>query len=232
MSAPLMKKQSFIRTGEGTIATYNYQDIANGLGYAYYYGVGLKDSAGAILGLTGSTVLDKYDVNAAKDHTRAEASTTSTANKAIDLTFTSSTFNSPRIMEGALIANIPYSAYSPSGATTWNLYLVIDVYKNTDLIATATSDTRAEAGSGQTGTGYFIYPIIIPKTLFGIGDYVSINVKAYLYYGGSAGTIGAMITYNTLDETVPATNPAGSASERLAMDNTTMRFDIPFRINL
>ena len=222
-------------TSSAQLVNFDWTDFASGVGYTSFYGVGMEDDSGSIYKLSANVLLDKYQQGsnastAQKDNHRVSTAA-GTTTELIDVTFNTDAFNIARTVKGDVFVAIPFSAYSPSGATSWHCTVSVDFLQNSTVIATNGSEERSTTGSGVTGGDYFLFPIAVPLTDFKVGDTMGITIRFNGWKESDANTVGFMMAYNSQNTAITATDAAGDAQERQALTNTQMRIDVPFRID-
>jgi hypothetical protein len=137
----LMEKKSFVRSGEGSVASYQWTDIADGSGYVRLYVLQIND-----------------EVDSADDFTLATKAyyCGATTNKymqspsawAVDLT----PFNTPRTISGKAIANCgKVTTSSGDGSITVHYYKVSGGVETS--ISADISSTGAASGSPHIAIG-------------------------------------------------------------------------------
>ena len=145
---------NYRKSAEGSIASYDYFDIAEGTGILTLYGA--TTTTGAILtkNIVYSTTIEE-----------------SGAGSAPSQTFELSPFNLPKIISGTAYINVTMEADSVS--TPYTAYLVFQFYKNSDTLGSATSGAVLTAAS-EYKTG--LYSVAIPETNFKKGDVLKLEV--------------------------------------------------------
>lgn len=148
---------------ESTLATYNFTDVANGLGYQSFYS--FLNSAGTF-GLTDNSSIYSQVSNS-----------TISANGTFNNDFVTSTFNTPRRIMGTLIANIPLqktAGNSTNATTTITVYIVSGGVSTQIGTGSATSLTTAAAYT--IDSMWQCISVALTTTNFKIGDYIKVNV--------------------------------------------------------
>jgi hypothetical protein len=183
MAPPKMSKRSFLRSGEGAIASYSYTDIAEGTGIVEFYPY-VADSAGSddYFLTTNSSVGSKVAYWGPAD------------GALINQDFDSAPFNMPKNMKGDLIANIAVGRLlGNNGAIT----AVITVYHVTAAavatqLGTATDSTPNNAAAALPEKDCYMC-MKIPITLkhFQKGEYVRITINVSSSGGAAQGLVGA-----------------------------------------
>ena len=159
MALPLMQKKSFVRSGEGSVASYSWSDIASGIGYVDFYAL-------AKGGVDGSMILVTKPVD------NGAAYVTFTA--AEEQTMTASAFSTPRTVGGVGYCSL--ACYNTgSTAVGWTLTIQKESGGVTTDISAATATDNTAASTGE----FVLYtPITITETNFKIGDILKIKIVA------------------------------------------------------
>jgi len=110
MAAKLMSKKSFLRSGEGSISSYNYTDIISGVAYKTFYAIDMIEGTNTII----KTFVEDTDVGA---HT---GFTTSNGNAAQDVDFDLPIKKPLTISKGKVFVFIPlgFNVGSPADVTS------------------------------------------------------------------------------------------------------------------
>ena len=167
------------RKSPANILSYNYEDVASGLGVSTFYLFNTTNSTATTYHLTDQVI---YSADIAQKIT---ASTTS------DTDYDLTTFNHPRTTEGTGIIQLSVGAQTTAGVTSF--YVVLTLRKvsggvETDLVS-VTSPTLTTAANPTSSALNFCMEMTIPKTLFKIGDTLRLNVAGTTNAGG-VGYIG------------------------------------------
>ena len=152
-----MKKKSFLRSSEGSIASYNYTDIADGTGVRTFYLCVTRDSSATDYILTQNRIYSN--------------SVYVTANFEDDFDLTA--FNLPMTVKGTAVVNMMYYVNNVN-----NNYIEVQVRKYNGSAETNVSSTVQSANiSGATTTGVATMKIPLTQTSFKRGDILRLHVK-------------------------------------------------------
>jgi len=165
--------------GESSIASYNYTDIANGLGYSSYYPNGIWDGSAVVYLLMSQTLHSQAGV-------RDFASTNS---QDLDL----SPFNTPKTLMGT--AYFQFSAKTSSGASV----ITATIKKVSGASVTSISSAIASS-SISTSEAWKILKIPLTKTNFKIGDILRLTLAA------DAGTVHCYVGVDPTNTASTITN--------------------------
>jgi len=193
----------FRDSSERVLASYDWVDISNGLGYVMYYCMDTNEAAPQNI-LTTSTSISSFPLFHYKTSTgmvcQEEFSTS---------------FNLPQYVKGNAIVNIPYSHDGTS------MSFAILIKHNSTTIGSLAADT-VNYGVGK-GTAVFAASIALTPTLFKKGDELKISIECNWAKGAGTQAYvlhdpkGASVDYMT-GGTIPV--------------NSNMILAIPFRIDL
>lgn len=208
--ARLMAKKSFITSKEGSIASYNSTEIADGIGYTEIYLT--KAKADGVSGTsTSGAVLISYTPYSDPPYSYG---TTNGTNSIEILNFDfDATINRPITIRGnALIEVALYgaatSATDDEGYIKFKAYLI--KYDGTTETTIATSSFSDEVRFGVNGSGTPFYsgePVKtmalynIPLTKFKKGDILRVTISVYGRREAAKGEIYGGIYHNPADPT-------------------------------
>ena len=192
-------------SGEGALANYDWNDIANGLGYVVFYGY--KTADGTYLLSNNQVYSDKI----------GETDLFAGVNPAIGHTFETSIFNLPKILEGTAIINVPFGTDTRdtfcSGAIFhWDGTSNIKLGSGGD----PNSDITANERSVQN------IPIDLPKTLIKKGDKIKVKIDVW-----NKNPSGNDVTYLGHDPKNRTYVIAGDD-----MTTTDLQVHLPFKIDI
>lgn len=200
-----MDKKSFIRSGEGSIASYDYVDIDDGAGYVVYYGCHVKDDNTTDYILTRETM---YSNATGTQYGHSPGNVT-----VFDNTY-DVTMNYNKHIKGVCFTNL--GVLSAGNGGTISVQITISHYDGTTTTQLS-DETTAQALTVGVPKTYCMRSAAIDQ-LFGIGDTLQIYVKIWVSSSGGNSTL-----YTGHD-------PANRAYAGL--DFSTISFHIPFRIDL
>lgn|SRR3990167_10389246 len=214
------------QSSQSAIASYNYTDIAAGVGYVSYYG-GNVVSGGAILyKLSGNTFYSDRVLTASLVALQSFT-------KEIDLDF-DVLFKQPQTIEGAAICNIPFGIYAQVSASTYNAFAHVRIRKfsgGTETeIANASGAVFTLASTGVNEYKYAMDAITmeIPQTHYKIGD--TLRITAELWESGTGTPDGYVFMGH--DPRNRATTNKETISLTFGTEPSNLIIQIPFRIDV
>lgn len=154
------------------IASYNWTDIANGVGQAKFY---MCDGINA----SGATYLLTSNVFYANTIETSTTTSSGTFTDILNKTYSAAAFTQPRDCEGTAYFHGCVNFNPDVGDDVGAYYLIITLYKNTTSIGTVTTATQTSAAGTSLPTE-FIVPITITRTHFAIGDVFKCLVNCYV----------------------------------------------------
>lgn len=194
-----LKKKSFIKSGNPSIASYNWTDAEEGTGVVQFYGfTSATSTTNPIYGLSSTaSYSDQPSTTETQNHNNIAYDETF-----LDLDFDLSEFNTPRIIRGTAYAYITWSNKHSTSVGNGSSQVLITIRKwdgstETD-IATATSKTITASGA-STKTDSSVVPITIPKTAFSIGETLRVNVSIRLWAGEGGASEEAVFYHDPMD---------------------------------
>ncbi len=194
---------------ETSIVTYDYIDIADGTGVVTYYGTQLQ----------GASTSYALVTNAALGSDSAWTSVTNTSSTDILIAVFETSFNTPKVMQGTLIANIPAS-YDAVGAGPFRVGATVSVHHfdgTTETTIASQAGTTVSSGDALTeDEQYMAIPLPLTTTTFASGDKLRIRVHARRY---GDGTCTGFIGHDPLGRIPAAT-----------LLYSILKFFIPFKI--
>lgn len=215
------QKKSFLRSSEGSIASYSWTDIASGLGYYTFYGIKLADGS---YGLIDQVI--SADESATTIDNNGVANTT--------ITYDTSTFNLPKYVKGTAYVNIPICmSTNNSGREIWADITIYHYDGSTETsIGSATTSSTYKLKSTSSGDFEKMQSLAIDltETQFKKGDLLRIKV-AYQMAGASAtGQFGHDPEGKTTGQ---VHNEVGTVQSMIFSDiSTTLSLFIPFKLDL
>ena len=207
--APFMQKKSFIRSGEGALASYDWIDVAEGTGIQKFTGVVYANGA-ATPGdaISGGILTKASQINVTKQvFISGAALATSGWTKDPEIDFDLAKFNSPRIIKGtgyimALFHQRDTGTAPPDGGDTSG-QLVIHVKKVDSASAETILVTQSGAIVHAVNTHSFDTPELLkidfPNTHFKIGE--TLRVTAELWSESDTNGVRQMALYINPTET-------------------------------
>tara|TARA_R110000764_G_scaffold26554_2_gene62940 strand:- start:168 stop:830 length:663 start_codon:yes stop_codon:yes gene_type:complete len=218
---PLAKELTEFTTSSPTIASYNYTDIINGLGFVVFQGFNSIDDTTASYGLTTNTLFS--DSILSQSATFTDTSFTEQLNVDLD----SSAFTVPRDVKGTAYVNIPITAKS-LGEGDASTYAIVQLFHydgstetqmGTDQQTGTVSEPQTAKQSGRVACLKFD---ISTLQHFAVGDVLRVTVKLFARVTANSGGCGF---YND------PSNRAGNDEGTIASPTTKFDVHIPFRIN-
>lgn len=218
--------QPFTTTSQ-TIATFDFTDLATGLGYENFFAGATQNDSATNFVLTSNSFKDQLGL----DHVRTSSDTS--LSKDVDLTFDSSGFNLPRTIDGEVICAIPYHIKNEGGSTSLDVFSIITLYRVRATVETSLGTIQSgtiTAATGGAGEGYMTTKFTVDKALIQEGDILRFDVEVWAVRTGASNS-WLLIPYNTQDAAIPAEDNAGNEGQQqtVAAGNSQMVFQIPFK---
>jgi len=215
--ADLMKKKSFLRSGEGAIASYNYEDIASGSGVIVFYALEASTST------NGSNEQAKYFLTTerikSKDYYTQYTIPGGNWCKFCEFSFDSLPFNTKRILNGRCY----FSPLFKIDTNELSVYATITLikYSNSteEILGSVQSGVIAGGGKYKRPTTY----LDISNVVFKKGDLLRIKFEGYGHYGG--GSASAWFYYDGYGRGLPADIEGNT-------ETADSIFYIPFKIDV
>jgi len=169
------------------IASYDWIDIANGLGYEVYYGFNANET----LGVTNSSSV--YAGTIHKNGVAIMVADDNAYDEMYDLDF-DITFNLPRNVKGKIFIQIPFGCnILATGTETLTMKATADVYhydgsSETPMGSTATTEEIYSSAPAQHSSVSYISTIIVNQTTakhFKKGDTLRITIKGFIKHASS-----------------------------------------------
>jgi len=157
--------------GENVIASYDYYDIAEGTGIKEFITYADIDASGAHKRL-GTEVFTSY-VNRVSGAYVGCVSGAYT--KIMDLDFSLSPFNYPKIIDGTAQVECHSYVHQASPATCSGVYVVAGIKKNDDIVASM-ADKHIAYPANEYRT---FLAVDIPRTNYRKGDILKLNIRSY-----------------------------------------------------
>lgn len=212
-------------TASQAVASYDYTDIINGLGYEIMQGYASINDTTVSYGLSPNTI---YATPASTG--TSEFQNTSFQEK-LNIDFDTSVFNIPRTAKGTAFMNIAYgSTATGTGGGDCLTYCIVKLYHyngtTETLIATAQqTGTHTETATGETSDSVSTLQFDISETLFAEGDLLRVNVEVWAYViGGDVNNRGTCHFYHDPKDRTSGGTPA--------TPTTKLEIHIPFKIDI
>lgn len=240
----MVMSQTFTTTSQN-IATYDYVDLANGVGFEKFY-AGAQATAGATItykianqpfycSRTGTLATQN------QQFTKAPTTGYAAATKAIDLDFDSTIFTIPKVLEGVMISNIPIAntANTTSNSEAYCIMTIktVNPAAAETTIATTTSTTLVSAagiyGIDGVGDTYFAFNTTIPRTRINKGDFIRITLELWLKQISGVDAVWAL-AHDPYGSAITRVNNANVAlaTPGFSAGDSTMTFLLPFEVTL
>ena len=224
--ADLMKKKSFLRSGEGAIASYNYEDIASGSGVIVFYAHNARYMTQAVY---NATIYENYSLVTERIFSEVyEIAVPASYGQEVttDYEFTSNVFNTKRILNGRCFFNPILKLTANSTSNNAYYFIVFTLYKisGENTINLGSVISAAESILGGTGSKYVRTStyLDVNKEVFKVGDKIKIKMSIHTGVGNNAG-----ITLYI--DPAGRSLPADSSGKTETADS---RFYIPFKIDV
>lgn len=178
--------QVYRNFGEGSIASYNYTDIAAGTGVVRLYGFAAHSSGAITYHLTDNAVLSGYG-NITNDVTEESKSSADNGDadftKSSEFDFDLTAFNLPRILTGTAIVNYSIMAKETDASRAYGFFKFV-LIKDSGGSETIIGSTESELVDAGDST----YPdkksgcvrISCTETHFKKDDILRLTVQAYM----------------------------------------------------
>ena len=224
MVAPMQKK-SFLRSSEGSIASYNYTDVAEGTGVISFYGTATKDQT------TLSYLLVGNIVSANNVYTEGTSSTAGSFNKDLDLDF-DTTFNMPKVLKGTayvtLTFGFPDTATADSQVSGYVIAKLRKYSGTTETeIASSQSETLTAASQQQYIKTVALKIAVTTGVVFAKGDILRLTIE---FYGQRLG--GNNRTCRVYHDPSDRNNPTTPLETDTETASTQLKAYIPFKLDL
>ena len=215
--------------GEAAIASYNYVDIANGLGIVTFFG--------GSLGLSGTTkyILSPDEFYSNKVFTHAIDITPSTNQLYQSLDF-DARFNLPRLIKGDVIVNVPVLLrnYGGVGTISGTAYTIatlsrLDSLGNETIISSG-AGTRIQVSIAQTANAEKMFTNVIALSgaqKFNKGESLRITTDVYAGASISNQTLGVHVGHDPKNRLEDPEHP-----DVVWTAPTIMSVQVPFVVDL
>lgn len=200
------------KAGEGATASYDFTDLASGLGYQTFYGACSKsDGAGTSFALLANILpsmrKETFIVN----------------NGTATLGFNSSPFNLPRTIKGNAFISLGYATISDLGAGT-SFAVCLYKYSGTTVSLIATSQALEFLPAGALNiSSQALIQMPCTQTIIKKGDYLKLNIYIEAINPGTG-------TYISLGH--DPTGKDGHYIKEASGATTIMKVNIPFKIDI
>jgi len=220
-------KKTYSEGTPGTIASYDFEDIATNTGIVKFYAG--NTSGGAILSNNEFWSLASYTSNTF--NTPNIISGTLIIDKDFDVLF-----NRQSVIRGKTNINVPFGVNMQHGGSQYRSYIIAKVRKwdGTTETEIASGQSPIFAGQGiDTITAMFCIEVDIPSTIIKAGEYLRLTIEQYA--GGPGATANAHGIYffahdpKGRDVTFWSDTDYGWAGDGVS---TILTFPVPFRIDL
>lgn len=202
----------------GSIASYNYVDIAEGTGISIFYAAGAQDSTGVKYILTrenlNSEISEVYASIPASDPVKIN-----------DLDFDLSYFNTPKIIKGKGYISIPTLCVNSSGSTV-DYYFIVTIRKvisgvESDIVAvTSATITTPVSGSDRM----MLIPFTVPKTYYKRGEVLRVTIEYWA--GGNGGTTAGGFAFDPAGNYTASVYTAGSINVKTSRTSIYIPFEL------
>lgn len=206
----------FRGSGENALASYNYIDIASGLGYVQYYATKAATSGANVYELTNNVPFS--------NNIYTGASGTDGTIVSVD-SFETTTFNLPRVLKGEAYANIMlgYTDNNTGTASTIKVKVTLQLERDSVTTILAWADSAAVSIPHGSVYGYstFLIPLTVTQKNIKRGDIIKLKVEAIVvsYQGG---TISVRLIHDPQNR---------SSDDSTAEDISQSCLYLPFRID-
>lgn len=232
---PLDPKLQKFTTASQILVSYDYVDIEEGVGYIEFFAGEIADSTGVSQVMSRRSFNPYYEGQSATRRVGGRSTRVNlpaTTAIVITKTFELEAFKVSKSIRGNLNIQIPYGTAPTASDSEFNLHVVATIYKDSDSIATATSQTATEPTDGIIMTdGMFSFDVVIPRTNFAVGEQLKIKLEVHGDYDNTI--TGLIIVHDPLARDITAMDAAGTGERRCKYDGgVPMKFKVPFELFL
>lgn len=216
MVAPIQSK-SFIKSSEGSLASYDWTDLGEGTGIVELYGF-TNDAAGTLGYILDKNAMElsQEGIVATGDEVRTDISTTAT-------TFSLNAFNMPKVIKGICYINFTWILRN-NAAPVATAKVTVAIYKNASLLVTGDTQTFTIAAAPATTAHTEVVALTIPITNFKKGDIFKVKFTGVQV----TGNITVFLHHDPYNKDFTSTTPNVTA----ATNTTRLRVYVPFRIDV
>jgi hypothetical protein len=205
---------------ESAIASYSWQELADGTGYVTLYAYATDTGSAFAYRLSKSTTYCEsnkgYTTYSSNYYTRTNIAST-------PITFYLSAFNFPRTIQGNMIISFTWSTYT--GGAGYCQYKA-SVLKNGVSIANQSSIQKSVPGGTYKYGGTHCLSITIPATNFSKGDILGVTIESTSTSGGSI-----YLHHDPMNR--DWTESGGSdVGVSAATNPTIIKLELPFKVDL
>lgn len=207
----------------GALASYNYTDIDEGIGYVIYYG--FKGTLGY---LTSKTVVYS-NVIVTDVHADGLANYT----KKIDIDF-DIPFNTPKVVKGKLFVSLTQGITCYTSGKTGYVYPVVTALKwdgtTETQLATQTGDTISTNGASAwtKNSKVELIELTVAKTNFKAGETLRITIELWTKANDALADVYIGLAHDPMNRAEDTTETAQDVIE--STDPTKLQIHVPFRI--
>ena len=210
--------KTFLKTGEGAIASYDFINLVEGTGVIDFYAGKGTDNDGDDIYFLSSTVMPSKEGGIESSVASGDAIT-------ISPVFELTPFNSPQVLQGTAIIKFTYAADQDHVSDVWELKVALNHFDGSTETEIAALDKRFYPGSGLDKTNETAV-LTCPKTHFKIGDILRLNVRVRQTTSTGSSNHIAALGHDPLDRDGTYITPSSTE------DYTQMKASIPFRVDL
>jgi len=169
--------------GESSIASYNYTDLAEGVGYVIYYGISSTDSVGTTHFLHTTAMYDGYNETTGTGNYTAGVIDQAAFTAEIDIDFDLSPYNLPKIVNGTVRIIVSIGAPAGGAGNAAEAYVTFTLYHwdgaTETSIGTVTSPTLVLAENTTVARTYNLEIDASAGRHFKKGEILRLNAKVY-----------------------------------------------------
>ena len=213
-------------TASPLIATFDFQDVAEGTGVIVFLGSDTDDNGTVTYQLSRNALYSQNIMTV--------GSGTSGVEKILDVDF-DVTFNFPKDVKGKVIANIPLVIGNDVTVLLGgSAYIVVQVRKwdgstESDIASNTKSETSPAVGSGDTLQLMFNVEVDTPLTHFAAGETLRITVEGWAAVQNANGLqMGLM--HDPKNRTPTSADYSGGFASSTFL-TSILSFNVPFLIN-
>lgn len=205
---------NFPEPAPGAVATYNYNDIAEGTGVAIFYGLTAKTKT-ATSNILSTQAIHSAAGNITSDTTAESKSAgddgTGTYTLYSTFNFDLNPFNIAKTVRGTAYVQLSQDIGDSAGAASAYFNISLVKVDGTDSTETELGNADGEVIATADGPLTINVPISLTETTFPDGDFLRLKLKAYLKHdsGDNGSTLHFAHSPDNVDTTsfTAATNP-------------------------
>ena len=220
---PLTPDLTTFTTAAQSVATYSFNDIADGSGTIIFYPFFARDTA----------EIYRMDTQVFKSEVLGTAANFNVKTTIIDKTFQSKAFNQTRTIRGTAYLKLPVTAAPKYSDNIMDIDATVTLYNYDGSTATSIVAITALTKTTSVGDNYdreLIIEIIVPETTIPVGNYVQLKVLVEMTRtAGTNGPCTGAVGHDPEGETY---TKSGLSVTPISVTDTKMILNLPFKIDL